>query len=187
MNPVPSPHGFRPAIFFDRDGTLNHLVHRPGFQIRGEDVPYTAPFCVEELRLIDGVREVIIEVRRRGYLAIVITNQPDVANGFISPDAYARLVQTFRELIPVDDFIACMHRPDAGCACRKPSPEMILRTADRYRIDLSSSFMVGDMESDVRAGKAAGVSTLLITKDLSCPSVAHYRAEHVREILSLIK
>ena len=187
MNPAPSAHGFRRAVFFDRDGTLNHLVHRPGFRIRGEDVPYTAPFCVEELRLIEGVAEVISEVRRRGYLVIVITNQPDVANGFIAPDEYAKLVQTFRNLVSVDDFSACMHRPDAGCACRKPSPELILRAAERHRIDLSSSFMVGDMESDMRAGHAAGVSTVLITKDLSRASIARYRAKHVRGILPLIK
>lgn len=184
--PFQETSGFRPAVFFDRDGTLNHLVHRPSFSIDGEAIPYTAPFSVDELQVIEGAAEVVAEIRRRGYLAIIVTNQPDVAHGFIPMPAYEAIVACFRSQVLVDEFTACMHRPNDGCSCRKPSPEMLLRAADRHRIDLSRSFMVGDMETDMRAGHAAGVRTILITQDAHAQSIARHHIAHVREILTLI-
>lgn len=184
--PFQEASGFRPAVFFDRDGTLNHLVARPGFSIEGEPITHTAPFTPHEFQLLDQAADTVREIRQRGYLAIVVTNQPDVAHGFIPPETYRAIVDTFRSQVEVDDFFACMHRPKDGCACRKPSPEMLLRAADRHRIDLSRSFMVGDMETDMRAGHAAGTQTILITPHAHMESIARHRVTHVREILQLI-
>ena len=184
---IQAESGFRPAVFFDRDGTLNHLVGRENLYIEGERVTHTAPFTPDELRLIEGAVETVAEVRRRGFLAIVVTNQPDVAHGLIEPHSYQCIVERFRSNITVDDFVACPHRPQDKCRCRKPSPSMLIHAAERHRIELSRSYMVGDMETDMRAGHAAGTKTILITQDMQVQSIARHRVTHVREILELIK
>lgn len=184
---IQAESGFRPAVFFDRDGTLNHLVRRENLLIEGERFTHTAPFTPDELLLIDGAKDTVAEVRRRGFLAIVVTNQPDVAHGLIEPRSYQCIVEMFRSAITVDDFVACPHRPQDKCRCRKPSPSMLINAAERHRIDLSRSYMVGDMETDMRAGHAAGVKTILVTQDTHVKSIARHRVTHVREILEIIE
>jgi D,D-heptose 1,7-bisphosphate phosphatase len=147
------------AIFLDRDGTINKFV---GF--------LTKP---EEFELIPGVAEAIGQINRSGYLVIVVSNQPVIARG----DCTFEELQTIHnkmetELGKEGDFIDaiyfCPHHPDKGfvgerpeykidCDCRKPKPGMLLQAAKDWNIDLSESYMIGDSERDVEAGRNAGV------------------------------
>lgn len=152
------------AIFLDRDGTLNKHV---GF--------LRSP---EELELIEGAAEAVREINHSGYLAIVATNQPVIARGEVTEEGLELIHQKLETLLGregayLDAVYYCPHHPDKGfegeveelkviCHCRKPSPGMLLRAAKDYNIDLSESWMVGDSENDVLAGKNAGCRTLLL-------------------------
>lgn len=149
------------AVFLDRDGTINEDV---GF-LRRE----------EQLRLLPGVAGAVAELNRMGWLVIVVTNQPVIARGEATLeelDAIHRKLETLlgQEGAYVDAIYYCPHHPDRGfpgerpeykidCACRKPKPGMLLEAADRFHIDLTSSWMVGDSWRDMEAGRAAGCHT----------------------------
>ncbi|MCA9755104.1 MAG: lipopolysaccharide heptosyltransferase II [Candidatus Eisenbacteria bacterium] len=147
--------GLRPAVFIDRDGTLIELV------------PYLR--CPEDVRLVPGAGKALRELADRGVALVVITNQSVVARGEATEDDVARVHERLRELLAAEGVIldgieVCPHHPDFGpeCACRKPSPGMILRAAHRLGIDLERSWMIGDNEGDVGAAEAAGVRFVLV-------------------------
>ncbi len=152
------------AIFLDRDGTINRYV---GF-LRN----------ISDFELLPGVTEAIKKINASGYLTIVITNQPVIARGEVSFEELREIHNKMETLLGlegayVDGLYFCPHHPHKGyegevpelkieCNCRKPKPGMLLQAAEDYNIDLSASWMVGDGENDVFAGKAAGCNTVLI-------------------------
>lgn len=149
------------AIFLDRDGTINQYV---GF-LRD----------INDFQLIDGVADAIKLINRSGYLAIVITNQPVIARGEVSYAELQEIHNKMETLLGIegaylDGIYFCPHHPHKGyageiaelkidCECRKPKPGLMLQAAQAYNIDLSGSWMIGDSESDVKAGIAAGCNT----------------------------
>ena len=152
------------AIFLDRDGTINKYV---GF-LRN----------IDDFELIDGVAEAIRKINESGYLAIVVTNQPVIARGEVTVDELDEIHKKMETLLGakgayVDAIYYCPHHPHKGyegeitelkidCDCRKPKPGMLLKAAEDFNIDLSQSWMIGDGENDIKAGKAAGCRTALI-------------------------
>lgn len=154
----------RPAIIFDRDGVINELVDRgEGFVVAGENIRYTAPWTVSELKIFPKVASVIQELKQRGYLTVIATNQPDVAHGLISSVAFEAMMEQIMSL-GFDAAYVCKHTPAHGCDCRKPAPGMLLRAAQEWSIDRTRSFMVGDMETDILAGYSAGYYPILINR-----------------------
>jgi D-glycero-D-manno-heptose 1,7-bisphosphate phosphatase len=83
--------------------------------------------------------------------------------------------------------MACTHRPKAGCACRKPKPGMLLRLAEKYNVDLAQSFMIGDRDMDIAAGKAAGTKTILIASDEKTEQVPDYTCPDLLTASRLLK
>lgn len=144
----------RKAAFLDRDGVLNQTVFRMGKP--------RAPYTPEEFALMDGVPEAIDLLRKNNYLIIVVTNQPDVARGWVSQDAVTMVNEKLKELIHFDDIKICYHTEKDGCPCRKPKPGMLLDAAAKWNIDCSASWMIGDRYSDVEAGSSAGTKTILV-------------------------
>jgi D-glycero-D-manno-heptose 1,7-bisphosphate phosphatase len=141
-------------VFLDRDDTL--LVD-PGYL----DDP-------DRVRLVPGTREALARLQAAGLRLVVISNQSGVARGLVTPDQIQAIEDRLRQLlhgVRIDGFEYCFHHPDDGCDCRKPSPEMILRASRRLAIDPRLSVMVGDRESDVGAGSAAGCWTVRIAPD----------------------
>ncbi len=162
------------AAYIDRDGVLNHLVDRGAeFRVGGKPVRYTAPFTRHELRPMEGVNEALKRIEQKGYLRILVTNQPDVATGNIQPEEFETMMDLFR-VLPLSEICICMHHPKAGCTCRKPLPGMLLSARDKHGIDMRRSYMIGDMETDIQAGKAAGVKTILVTADLAAATAADH-------------
>jgi D-glycero-D-manno-heptose 1,7-bisphosphate phosphatase len=156
------------AAFLDRDGVLNELVPDT---LTGEPESPLGPGGVV---LVEGAAQGALALRRAGYLLIGVSNQPAAAKALASLDALARVQERVLELLAAegvrfDAFEICHHHP-AGvipeltgvCDCRKPAPGMLLRAARRLRVDLASSWMIGDTDTDVAAGQAAGCHTLLI-------------------------
>ena len=144
------------AIFLDRDGVINQLIIREG--------KAQAPYTLEEFALYPGVEEALVIIKASGYLAIIVTNQPDVARGWVKKESVELVNNKIRELLPVDDIKICYHTNSDNCLCRKPMPGMLLEAAREWEIDLKSSFMMGDRYGDISAGVRAGCKTVLIGK-----------------------
>lgn len=99
---------------------------------------------------------------------MVITNQSGIARGYFTEETLAQIHKKMKEELTqhgayVDAIYYCPHHPDDNCDCRKPKPGLFLKAARDFNIDLSRSFIVGDMEQDVEAGKASGCKTVLLT------------------------
>ena len=152
------------AIFLDRDGTIN--VYK-GFL---KDI--------EDFELLPGVSKAIKKINESGYLCIVITNQPVVARGELTCSQLEEIHKKMETLLGferayIDKLYFCPHHPDKGydgeipelkidCDCRKPKPGMLLKAAEDFNINLKESYMIGDGEIDIKAGKRAGCKTVLI-------------------------
>ncbi|MDR2479644.1 MAG: HAD-IIIA family hydrolase, partial [Treponema sp.] len=181
------------AVFLDRDGTINRCN---GFIKNPLD-----------FHLIDGVPIAIKKINNSGMLAIVITNQPVIARGECTIEELELIhkkmeTELGNEGAYIDALYYCPHHPDKGfagerpefkidCECRKPKPGMLFQAAQKFNIDLTSSWMVGDDMRDVRAGKAAGCRTALISvpekldektedaPDLYCSSLGEFVEKHL--------
>ena len=156
----------RPAIFLDRDGTINeevNLLNKP-----------------EQLKLIEGAAEAIRLINKSDYLAIIVTNQPVIARNLCSIEELEYIhasLETMlgREHAYVNAIYYCPHHPDKGypeerpeykidCECRKPKPGMLFQAAKDWNIDLSKSYMIGDSDRDLKVGQNAGCMESIVIK-----------------------
>jgi D-glycero-D-manno-heptose 1,7-bisphosphate phosphatase len=142
------------AVFLDRDGVVNRAVVRSGR-------PYP-PSSLAELEIVPDAEAALAELKRRRFLLLVVTNQPDVARGTQQRAVVESIHAALRLRLPIDDFFACYHDDRDACDCRKPSPGLLLRAAADYSIDLVSSFLIGDRWKDIEAGRGAGCRTVWI-------------------------
>jgi D-glycero-D-manno-heptose 1,7-bisphosphate phosphatase len=146
----------KPAVFLDRDGTLNVTLVREG-------KPY-APERLEDFRLYDGIPEACRALKAAGYALVVATNQPDVGRGLVPKGTIEAMHARLLELVPEIDRIEVSYDPGRGedSPRRKPAPGMLLDAAKALGLDLARSWMVGDRWRDVDCGKRAGVRTVFI-------------------------
>ncbi|MFZ5496120.1 MAG: D-glycero-alpha-D-manno-heptose-1,7-bisphosphate 7-phosphatase [Verrucomicrobiota bacterium] len=148
----------RPAVFLDRDGTLNVQVVRAG-------KPYP-PDTLADFRLYDGVVEGCARLKAAGFALVVATNQPDVGRGKQAQSVVEAMHAHLRRLVPSLDLVqVCYHGGEAHgqpCDCRKPKPGMLTAAAAQLGLDLARSWMVGDRWGDIDAGHAAGCRTVFI-------------------------
>lgn len=142
------------AVFLDRDGVLNRAVVREG-------QPYP-PASAAELEIFPEACGELAGLKRRGFLLIVVTNQPDVARGAQTRAAVEEIHRAMRAALPLDDIRVCWHDDPDGCACRKPRPGLLTAAAGDYGIDLARSYIIGDRWRDIDAGHNAGCSAVLI-------------------------
>ena len=169
-----------PAVFFDRDGTLNI------------DTGYIRD--PESLRLFDGVPELIARIRARGYRVFVISNQSGLGRGIIRPDEYRNVSRRFLELCgegSIDEVVYCPHDPSCVCECRKPQGALVDVLAERFAIDMKRSFFIGDKLSDIACGKRFAMRTIFITHGTGVfPSSAEetpdYQVKSIAEIDALL-
>ena len=170
------------AIFLDRDGVLNRPVIRAG-----KSYP---PARVEDLEIYEGLSERLQRLKDRGFVLIVVTNQPDVARGTTRKET-VEAINSFisREIPAIEKFIVCFHDSGDGCDCRKPKPGMLLAGAAEFEVDLKQSYMVGDRGSDVEAGIAAGSRTIFIDRAYKEPPPTNYdhRVFSTHEALTIIE
>lgn len=142
------------AVFLDRDGVINNTLFKMGKP--------RAPYSMEEFSFIDGVELAVKNLKVAGFLTVVVTNQPDVARGWVGMEQVEIVNNHVLQTLKVTEVMSCFHTDKDDCQCRKPKPGMILQAAKKWDIDLSKSFMVGDRLSDVDAGKRAGCISLLV-------------------------
>jgi D-glycero-D-manno-heptose 1,7-bisphosphate phosphatase len=142
------------AVFLDRDGVINRAIVRDG-------KPYP-PARLEDVEILPGAFSSLQRLADSGYILIGITNQPDVARGTQSRDVVESINAMIRSRLPVREIFVCYHDNIDNCDCRKPKPGLILRAAEKYGLDLSQSWMVGDRWKDIAAGRTAGLKTIFV-------------------------
>ena len=171
----------RPAVFLDRDGVLNEAFVRDG-------VP-TPPRSLEEFRILPGVAHACSELRRAGFVLVVVTNQPDVARGKQTRAEVDKMHERLRSLVPLDEVCVCPHDDCDGCACRKPRPGLLLDAAERLNLDLARSASVGDRWRDIEAAQRAGVTAIYIERHYGgpTPTGAHVAVADLPEAAAWIR
>jgi D-glycero-D-manno-heptose 1,7-bisphosphate phosphatase len=168
------------AVFLDRDGVINQTVFRRGAQ--------RAPQDLGEWAWIDGVHATLTELKTRGYVLLVCTNQPDVIRGWQTREQVEEFHRLIARELPVARIYACFHDDAAGCACRKPKPGMLLEGGADFGVDFARSFMVGDRPGDIEAGRAAGCRTIYLRNadNAERPAQADHEIHALRQLLELI-
>lgn len=147
------------AAFLDRDGVINRKAPT-------EDEYVTR---WEEMEILPGVPQAITLLKEAGFLVIVVSNQRSVAKGLITEEElnsiHKRMCDELaREGAVIDGVYFCPHELEPPCDCRKPEPGMLLRAARIHNVDLQASWMIGDSDKDVGAGKSAGCRTLRVLR-----------------------
>lgn len=167
----------RRAAFLDRDGVLNALVQDP------RSGRFESPLQPCDVRLLPGAAAAARRLAAAGFALVGVSNQPAAAKGTVSLEQLSQVQERVLELLGAEGvrfegFYLCLHHPDAvvadlrgPCECRKPAPGMLLEAAVDLDLELSSSWMIGDTDADLGAGRAAGCRTALIEH----PGSAHKR------------
>jgi D-glycero-D-manno-heptose 1,7-bisphosphate phosphatase len=175
------------AAFLDRDGVINQKAPEGAYITRWEDVKF-----------LPGVAEAIAQFNRAGWQVIIISNQRCVAKGLVSiPELEALHLRMLTWLAErgaiIDAVYYCPHeKTQPPCDCRKPEPGMLMQAAREHHIDLASSWMIGDSESDIEAGRRAGCNTMRIQPvgkepDMKADLRAASLLEAIPQILSVQK
>ncbi|WP_075182108.1 D-glycero-beta-D-manno-heptose 1,7-bisphosphate 7-phosphatase [Pantoea sp. 1.19] len=151
-----------PAIFLDRDGTLN--------------VDHGYVHQIDDFQFIDGVIDAMRELKAMGYALVLVTNQSGIARGLFTEEQFMTLTEWMdwsladRD-VDLDGIYFCPHHPQGSvaalrqsCDCRKPQPGMLLEAAQQLNIDLAASWMVGDKIEDMQAAAAAGVGHKVLVR-----------------------
>jgi D-glycero-D-manno-heptose 1,7-bisphosphate phosphatase len=133
------------AVFLDRDGTLNRPA-APGEYVSDP----------QALELLGGAAEAVQLLRAAGFACVVVSNQRGVALGKMTEQQLSAVDQRLHELVDLDASYYCTHDLETACACRKPSPGLLVQAASELNLDLARSWMVGDSDTDVEAALEAG-------------------------------
>jgi D-glycero-D-manno-heptose 1,7-bisphosphate phosphatase len=182
------------AVFLDRDGVINRNLWNPA-TLQDE-----SPLTVEDFELLPGVLAALSKLQRAGFLLFVVSNQPNYAKGNSSMETLAaihgRLIaETRRAGIAFAACYYCFHHADGlvpgysgPCVCRKPSPYFLLQAQRDFGVSLDESWMIGDRETDLECGRAAGTRTILISESARSGSsgAADYRATGLCQAARLI-
>lgn len=151
-----------PAIFLDRDGTIN--------------VDHGYVHEIDDFEFIEGTIEACLELKAMGYALVLVTNQSGIARGKFTEDQFFRLTEWMDwsladRGVDLDGIYFCPHHPEAiveeykqACDCRKPQPGMFLTAKEELNIDMAASYMVGDKFEDMQAAINAGVGTKILVR-----------------------
>ena len=167
------------AVFLDRDGVLNANIERDGRPV--------APWRLEDFRILPGVPEAVRDLKRAGFMTVVVTNQPDIANGRTSPATVDAMHDELRGQVEIDDIRVCPHVDADACSCRKPKPGMIVDAAADHSIALEKSWLVGDRWRDVEAGQAAGCRSILVGDWDGEPPVGLFAYRRVKSLPEAVR
>ena len=165
------------AVFLDRDGVINQKP-KEGEYITSWD----------DFHILPGVAEGVALLNRAGYMVFVVTNQRCVAKDLVSIADLEKIHEQMSQALlragaKLDGIYYCPHDYELSCNCRKPAPGMLLEAGQVHGIDLRSSWMVGDSEIDMQAGKRAGCKTAR----LSTEREKHNTAGDTPDILSRVE
>lgn len=149
--------GMKTAVFLDRDGVINEVLTK---RVKFVNKP-------KDLYFLPGVPEAIKMLNAHFDYIFVVTNQGGVGLGFMTEKQLIRIhdymiAELKKKGAVIQEAVYCAHKPKAGCACRKPGSKLIEDLAEKYNIDLIHSYMVGDTDTDIQAGKKAGTKAVFL-------------------------
>jgi len=151
----------RRGLFLDRDGVLNALL-------RTENGSRRPPWNLDEFHLFPEAAAVLSEPCLEELVQVVVTNQPDIPKGDLTPRNLEKINTQLLHMIPsIEAVFVCEHDNHDNCVCRKPLPGLLISAAIEFGIVLTESFMIGDRWVDIAAGKNAGATTILINSAYS--------------------
>lgn len=158
------------AVLLDRDGVLDEPVWDAA------DGRRESPLRAQDVVLVPGAAAAARALIAAGAQLAVVSNQPAAAKGKATQAALWEVHERVAELLEAESVVVdvwhyCFHRAEDGCDCRKPRPAMLLDAAEDLGADLERSWMVGDSDGDIAAGRAAGCRTVLVEH----PASAHRR------------
>jgi D-glycero-D-manno-heptose 1,7-bisphosphate phosphatase len=172
----------RKAVFLDRDGVIN------------VDTGYVS--SVQDFEFRRDIFEICRYLISLGYLIVVVTNQSGIGRQFFTKEQFKTLTDWMlkrfsEEDVEVAGVFYCPHTPAENCECRKPKPGLILEAASKFEIDLQSSWLIGDKQSDIDAAKRAGVAHSILAGDKHCRRLTisgfDYRVFELNDIKNIIK
>ncbi len=143
----------RRACFLDRDGILNEVILRDGV--------VSSPWNLAEFRLLPGAKDVVAAAVAAGFVPVVVTNQPDIERGNLETSELEKMHHLLRNALGLSEIEVCGTADNADPR-RKPNSGMLTDAARRLGLDLGSSIFIGDSLKDVKAGRSAGVFTVLL-------------------------
>jgi len=171
------------AIFLDRDGTINKLVHGR------EDPKHVCPWYYAEFELIDGVEDAIKKFRSLGYSLHLVTNQPDVDDGYTTEETMDAIHSYIKNNLKLDTIQAARTRNTPEY---KPNPGMLNKIIKEWSVTTERSWMIGDSWKDIVAGDCAGVRTIYLGDIYSAPEkymhiIPDFYAEDLLEAATIIE
>jgi D-glycero-D-manno-heptose 1,7-bisphosphate phosphatase len=163
------------AVFLDRDGTLMHNV----------------PYCSDpaQVAILPGVAQSLRKLREHGFKLVIVTNQSGIGRGCFEEETFWKVQAAFEEQVGlemIDATYFCADHPDKATDRRKPGPGMLIEAAHDMGLDLASSFMIGDSESDVEAGIRAGVKATILIGSKEEPQERVWIAKDFPEAVELV-
>ena len=142
------------AVFLDRDGVIKEAIVKNGLP--------TPPSLLDELKILPGVKESILKLKKLNFVCIIVTNQPDVSRGKINKNTVIKINNFLKKKIELDDIFVCYHDDQDNCNCRKPKPGLLLQARKKWNVDFKKSFIIGDRWRDIHAGKKVGCKTIFL-------------------------
>ncbi len=144
------------ALFLDRDGVINE-----------DDKKYL--YKIEDFHFCKGIFEVISFFQKNGYLIFVVTNQSGIERGYYSEKEFLKVTNYMldrlkRKNLQIKEVYYCPHHPDTNCNCRKPNNQMFEDAIKKYNIDVQSSWIIGDRDTDIIAAKKSGILNSILIK-----------------------
>jgi D-glycero-D-manno-heptose 1,7-bisphosphate phosphatase len=147
------------AIFFDRDGVIN------------DDRDYYYVTCADMFHINPGIIPLMRHIKKLGFLSIVITNQAGINKGLYSKDTVDQVHKKMIDILSaytlgIDEVYYCPHHPEfTKCLCRKPGTLLIEKALSRFNIDPAQSYFIGDRDTDIEAGRNAGLRTIKVERN----------------------
>jgi histidinol-phosphate phosphatase family protein len=140
------------VCFIDRDGVINKLVPREGMTA-------CAPWSLEQFEFLPKVYEAVHNIKNKGYVTIIATNQPDVRDGYMTWDNLNAIHNKIMNDLEIDELFMAHKRGEPDY---KPNPGMLIRGIEHYNADPAHSYMIGDSDKDIIAGNRAGINTVWV-------------------------
>lgn len=162
------------AVFLDRDGVLTVPEFRDGRSY--------APKRMEDFALYPDAPQAVADLRAMGFLAIVVTNQPDVGKGEVDRAVVEAMHEVLKTATKVDDIEVCYDTRETATERMKPGTGMLTDAARNWNIDLEGSYVVGDRAGDVEAGEKAGCTTIFVDRGYTGEAKPTSQAATVKEL-----
>tara|TARA_Y100000389_G_scaffold165501_1_gene169720 strand:- start:233 stop:751 length:519 start_codon:yes stop_codon:yes gene_type:complete len=146
----------RKAIFFDRDGVINKLVYREG--------GFFSPRKFDDFIFYEDVISCINQLIDKGFLIFIISNQPDISRKKMLPEELEKIDLEINKKLNINQIYYSFDSEVVNGGSKKPSPKMVFEARDKWNIDLSKSYFLGDSEADIECAKNANVSFILVKR-----------------------